>query len=55
MLDGGVPIKYVSHCMGHDSVETMQKFYADHRDKMVLGEVRNILNNSNNQAIIGKV
>ena len=42
----GVPIEYVSHCMGHDSVETTQKFYADYRDKMVLGEVRSILKNN---------
>lgn len=55
MLDKGVPIEYVSRCMGHDSAETAQKFYADYRDRMVLGEVRNILNNSNDQAIIGKV
>ena len=55
MLDRGVPIEYVSHCMGHDSVETTQKFYADYRDKMVLGKVRNILRNTENQAVIGKV
>ena len=54
MLDRGVPIEYVSHCMGHDSVETTQKFYADYRDKMVLGEVRNILNNNQKRAPIEK-
>ncbi len=56
MLDRGVPIEYVSHCMGHDSVETTQKFYADYRDKMVLGKVRNILKNAaSNRTFIGKL
>ena len=45
-----VPIEYVSHCMGHDSVETTQKFYADYRDKMVLGEVRSILKSNKNRS-----
>jgi integrase len=53
LLDRGVPIEYVSHCMGHDSMETTQKFYADYRDKMVLGEVRNILKNNQNRTTIG--
>ncbi len=53
MLDRGVPIEYVSHCMGHDSVETTQKFYADYRDRMVLGKVGNILKNADNREIIG--
>lgn len=43
MLDRGVPIDYVSYCMGHDSIETTQKFYASYRDKMVLSEVHQIL------------
>ena len=43
MLDRGVPIEYVSYCMGHDSVETTQKYYASYRDKSVLSEVHGIL------------
>lgn len=29
--------------MGHDSIETTQKFYANYRDKMVLNDVHRIL------------
>ena len=46
MLDRGVPIEYVSYCMGHDSVETTQKYYANYRDKDVLSQVHGILNGS---------
>ena len=44
MLDRGVPIEFVSHCLGHSSVATTQKFYADYRDKSVLSQVHGILN-----------
>ena len=43
MLDRGVPIEFVSYCMGHDSLETTQKYYANYRDKAVLAEVHGIL------------
>ncbi|MBR6205435.1 MAG: site-specific integrase [Candidatus Methanomethylophilaceae archaeon] len=43
MLDRGVPIEYVSYCMGHDSVETTQKYYASYRDRDVLSQVHGIL------------
>ena len=36
MLDRGVPIANVSYCMGHDSIETTQKFYANYREKQML-------------------
>ena len=39
MLDRGVPIELVSHCMGHQSVETTQKFYADYDDRSVIMQV----------------
>ncbi|MCI6025603.1 MAG: site-specific integrase [Methanomassiliicoccales archaeon] len=45
MLDRGVPIEYVSHCMGHDSVETTQKYYANYKDRYVLKQVNGILGN----------
>jgi integrase len=44
ILDRGVPIEFVSHCLGHSSVATTQKFYADYRDKSVLSQVHGILN-----------
>lgn len=43
MLDRDVPMEKVSYCMGHDSIETTQKFYANYRDKMVLNDVHRIL------------
>ncbi len=46
MLDRGVPIEFVSYCMGHDSVETTQKYYASYRDKSVLSEVHRMLRGS---------
>ncbi len=36
MLDVGVPIENVSYCMGHDSIETTQKFYANYRENQML-------------------
>jgi site-specific recombinase XerD len=39
MLDRGVPIEFVSICMGHDSVETTQKYYANYRSRKVLHAV----------------
>ncbi|MBR6038189.1 MAG: site-specific integrase [Candidatus Methanomethylophilaceae archaeon] len=44
MLDRGVPIEFVSYCMGHDSLETTQKYYANYRDKAVLSSIHGILN-----------
>ncbi len=44
MLDRGVPIEFVSHSLGHSSVATTQKYYADYRDRAVLSQVHGILN-----------
>ena len=41
MLDRGVPIANVSYCMGHDSIETTQKFYANYRESQMLRGVYN--------------
>ncbi len=43
MLDRGVPIENVSYCMGHDSIATTQKFYANYREKRMLDGVYNAL------------
>lgn len=43
MLDRDIPIEYVSICMGHDSVETTQKYYANYRSKKVLHAVHSQL------------
>ena len=39
MLDRGVPLEHVSYCMGHDSIETTQKYYANYKSKFVLESV----------------
>ncbi len=43
MLDRDVPIEFVSICMGHDSVETTQKYYANYRSRKVLHAVHSQL------------
>ena len=43
MLDRDIPIEFVSICMGHDSVETTQKYYANYRSKKVLHAVHSQL------------
>ena len=43
MLDRDIPIEFVSVCMGHDSVETTQKFYANYRSRKVLHVVHSQL------------
>ncbi len=43
MLDAGVPIEYVSKCMGHASVVTTQRYYADYQENQVLNSVFGIM------------
>ena len=43
MLDRDIPIEFVSICMGHDSVETTQKYYANYRSRKVLRAVHSQL------------
>jgi len=43
MLDKGVPIESVSYAMGHDSIETTQKYYANYREKAVLDNIYGVI------------
>ena len=43
MLDRDIPIEYVSICMGHDSVESPRKYYANYRNRKVLHAVHSQL------------
>ena len=43
MLDAGVPLEYVSKCMGHASVTTTQRYYADYQENQVLNSVFGIM------------
>ena len=39
MLNAGYPIELVSKSMGHASIETTQKFYADYQERSVLDHI----------------
>ena len=39
MLDAGYPIELVSKSMGHATIETTQKFYADYQERNVLDRI----------------
>lgn len=39
MLNAGYPIELVSKSMGHASIETTQKFYADYQERNVLDRI----------------
>ena len=39
MLNAGYPIELVSKSMGHASIETTQKFYADYQERSVLDRI----------------
>ena len=39
LLDKGVPIEYVSCSMGHSTVATTQKYYANYRDSFVNNKI----------------
>ena len=39
LLDKGVPIEYVSCSMGHSTVATTQKYYANCRDSFVNNKI----------------
>lgn len=43
MLDRGVPIEAVSYAMGHDSIKTTQKYYANYREKDVLDDIYDVI------------
>lgn len=43
MLDNGVPIESVSYAMGHDSIETTQKYYANYRERAVLDNIYSVM------------
>ena len=43
MLDNGVPIESVSYAMGHDSIETTQKYYANYRENAVLDNIYGVM------------
>lgn len=43
MLDRGVPIEGVSYAMGHDSIKTTQKYYANYREKAVLDNIYDVM------------
>ena len=43
MLDRGVPIESVSYAMGHDSIKTTQKYYANYRKDSVLDNIYDVM------------
>ena len=43
MLDRGVPIESVSYAMGHDSIKTTQKYYANYREESVLDNIYDVM------------
>lgn len=51
MFDVGHPIKLVSKSMGHATIETIQKFYADYPERNVLDKIFQM---KNDQKVITK-
>lgn len=43
MFDRGVPIESVSYAMGHDSIKTTQKYYANYREESILDNIYDVM------------
>ena len=43
LLDRGDPIESVSYAMGHHSIKTTQKYYANYREESVLDNIYDVM------------